>query len=110
RIERVGSIRRNHVRVVKVEDVAGERDVAGEAKLAQIQGIGVKAAPHLLLAELTGELVVLDDREPELVAFPQEQRSRLGACESAGLGGDLLEGGSEGFLAGLGGPDFPRVF
>src|SRR5213080_400731 len=49
RIERIGAIGWNRVRVVQVEDVAGERDVTGEAQLAEAQGIGLEPAPHLFL-------------------------------------------------------------
>ena len=50
RVERIGAIGWNRVRIVQVEDVAGERDVTGEAQLAEAQWIGLEPAPHLFLA------------------------------------------------------------
>ena len=95
---------------MQVQDVAGQRDVAGEAQLFQVQGVGLQPAPHLLEAELASEPVVLDHGEAQLVALPEEQRSRLRPGEAPRLRQNALEERRQILLAGEIDSDLHQVF
>src|SRR5262249_50977452 len=108
-IEGIRPVRRDHVRIVQVEDIARERDVAGEAQLAQMQGLSLETATHLLLAQLLGESVVLHDGEAQQVTLAEEQRAGLGPCEAARFGQDALEQRAQVLLAGQRDPDLYQL-
>jgi hypothetical protein len=48
-VEAVWPVRRDHVGVVEVQDVAGPGHVAGQARLAQPEGLCLQGPPHLVL-------------------------------------------------------------
>ena len=79
------------VGVGDVDELPGLRDVAGQARLAQLEGLGLEQSLGLVLAELALEEVVLDDREAEVLTVPQEQRARLGPGEPSRLVEDAVE-------------------
>src|SRR5574341_714088 len=109
RVEGIRAIRRNHIGVVQIQDVAGQRDVARQADLPQMQRLLLKAAPHLRLTELARQEVVLHDGELEQLTLTQEEGAGLGTCETPGLGEDPLEQGPEVSLTGQGDPDLDQL-
>ena len=109
RVEGVGSIRRDHVRVVQVEDIAGQGHVTGEAQLPEAQGLSLETAPHFVLTQFTRQLVVLDDGKAEHIAFAEEQGPGLGVGEPTGFGEDPFEQRREILLAGQGDPDLHEL-
>src|SRR5206468_12573880 len=108
-VEGVRSVRWNHVRVVQVEDIARESDVAREAQLTEIQRLGLEATAHLLVAQLLRELVVLDDGKAKQFAVAEEQGPGLCPREPTGLRQAALEQGLHVLLAGQGDPDLHQI-
>lgn len=108
--EGIGPIRRNLVHIGNVDDLPRQRHMAGEARLAEGEGLGLQAALHLPLSDPADQGVILDDGESELIAFSKEQGARVGARKAPGLQEDSLQEGREVSLTGERNPDLNQLF
>ena len=84
--------------------------MAGEARLAEGERLGLQAAFHLPLPDPVDQGVILDDGESELISLAKEQGARVGARKAPGLQEDSLEEGREVSLTCEGNPDLNQLF
>ena len=94
---------------MEVQGVARERDVPGEAQLAELERLLLEEALHLRLADLSRQPVVLDDGEAQVVTLAEEQRPGLGARETPGFAQDPLQQDGQVVLAGQRDPDLHQI-
>ena len=98
-VERVRRVARYVVGFRHVDDLAGVRDVAGEARHVQGKPLDLQPLLHFGVAEPPILDLGLDHREAEMGALTQEERRRFRAGEPARLHHDSLEHGGELALA-----------
>src|SRR5262249_18029597 len=108
-VEGAGLVHPDRVRVGDVEYLAGLCHVAGQARLAEPQGLGLEALLQLGPGQLPLDQVVLHHREPEPIAVAKEERPGLGAREAPRRLEDPVEQGVEIALAGDGEPDVEEL-
>ena len=91
-VELVRSLGRNLIDVGDVHDCAGERDVAGHARLEERQRLRLETATRLALAVASRQDIVLHRREAQTVALTDVHRAGLGARQPTRFGEEQLEG------------------
>ncbi len=108
--EGIGPIRRNLVNIGNVDNLPRQRHMAGEARLAEGERLGLQAAFHLPLSDPADQGVILDDGESELISLAKEQGARVGARKAPGLQEDSLEEDREVSLTCESNPDLNQLF
>ena len=84
-IKRVRPVCGNLVDIRKADNVAGKRNIPGEARHSERE-IRLEEPPHLLFPKTSLQDVILDGAESEMIPVTEVEGAGLRARESSGLG------------------------